>query len=298
MEIGVSLFLNEFSARPEHVFRKCEALGFDAIVVAEHPIIPVVHKTPYPSRKTGGKIPEWYAHIPDPMVLLGLAAAVTKRIRLMTGVSLVPEHNPIVLAKEVSTLDHYSKGRFILGAGSGWLADESEIMGVEFRKRWSVTRECIRAMKELWTKPEASFAGKYVNFPAVQSYPKPFQRPHPPILIGANGDANSCKRALKDVVALGDGWAPLRLSADRLARELATLKQLCTEAGRDFDKISITIFRPYEGGSPRETIEAYRQAGAHCLVVGGENIYESGKSLEPDTWEAELEELANRYVVA
>jgi probable F420-dependent oxidoreductase len=161
------------------VSKKCEALGFESMFIPEHPIIPVDYKTPYPLGD--GKIPEPYAHMPDPFVLLAFAACATERLKIGSGICLVPERDPIVLAKEVATLDYYSGGRFLFGIGAGWLADETEIMGVEFKKRWEVTQEYVMAMKALWTEAEPSFAGEYVRFPKVKSYPKPVQKPHPPI---------------------------------------------------------------------------------------------------------------------
>ena len=182
MKIGVLAFTNEETPDPATVARKCEAVGFESLFFPEHPIIPVEHRTPYPLGD--GKIPEPYAHMPDPFITLALAASATKRLRLGTGICLVPERDPIVLAKEVATIDYYSGGRFIFGIGAGWLADETEIMGVEFKKRWEVTQEYVMAMKALWTEKEPSFSGQYVRFPKVKSYPKPLQKPHPPIHLG------------------------------------------------------------------------------------------------------------------
>lgn len=295
MKIGVSLFVNERTAKPEQLFRRAEELGFDALIVPEHAIIPVKHKTPYPAG--GGEIPDWYSHMPDPFVLLGLAAAVTSRIKLMTGICLVPEHNPLVLAKQVATVDVCSGGRMWFGIGAGWLADETEIMGVEFAKRWPVTRECIRAMKELWTKPEASFEGKYIKFPAVKSFPKPAHKPHPPVLIGANGGAKGPERVLRDVVEIGDGWMPLQLKPEKLAENLVTLKKMCADAGRDFSRMDITMFRPFEREDIKRTFEEYEAAGCHRMVVGTEALYRKGVALEPATWEKEMEELARRYLI-
>ncbi len=158
MKIGVLAFTNEGTPDPAAVARKSEALGFESLFFPEHPIIPVEHRTPYPLGD--GKIPEPYAHMPDPFISLALAASATSRLRLGTGICLVPERDPIMLAKEVATLDYYSGGRFIFGIGAGWLADETEIMGVEFKKRWEVTQEYVMAMKALWTETEASFSGQ------------------------------------------------------------------------------------------------------------------------------------------
>src|SRR5216683_462693 len=183
MKIGLQAFVTDNTANPASIARKAEAVGFDSIFIPEHPIIPIHHRTPYPMGD--GTIPEFYAHMPDPFVALALAAAATTRLKLGTGICLVPERDPIVMAKEISTLDHYSGGRFLFGIGAGWLADESEIMGVEFKRRWPMTREYIAAMKELWTKPEPSFEGKFVRFPKVKFFPKPAQKPHPPVIIDA-----------------------------------------------------------------------------------------------------------------
>jgi probable F420-dependent oxidoreductase len=175
MKIGLQAFVTERTANPANIARKAESLGFDSMFVPEHPIIPVHHRTPYPMGD--GTIPEIYAHMPDPFISLALAAGATSRLKVATGICLVPERDPIVMAKEISTLDHFSGGRFMFGIGAGWLADESEIMGVEFKRRWPMTREYIAAMKELWTKPEPSFEGKFVSFPKVKFFPSPHRSP-------------------------------------------------------------------------------------------------------------------------
>ena len=294
MKIGVVLFVTDVALSPAALARKCESLGFESIFMPEHTVIPVDRKTPY-VWGTGGEhgedeMPDYYWHLPDPFIALALAASVTTRIKLGTGICLVPEHEPIALAKEIATLDRYSDGRFLFGIGAGWLVEESEVMGVEFRRRWPMTREYIRAMKELWTKPEATFEGRFVRFPAVRCYPKPAQRPHPPVLIGAGGMGPSCERALKDTVAIGDGWAPSWIGPNRLARETARLKGLCAEAGRDLDQIEISVFlRPQPGADPRRTIERYREAGAHRLVF---NL----PPLDSSRADSVLEDLARQYL--
>jgi probable F420-dependent oxidoreductase len=225
----------------------------------------------------------------DPFVGLALAAAATTKIGLGTGICLVPERDPIILAKEVATLDYYSGGRFIFGIGAGWLRDESEIMGVNFPRRWPMTREYIRAMKELWTRPEASFEGEFIKFPPVKCYPKPARKPHPPIHIGAGGIGPSMDRALRDTVAIGDGWAPLGLAPEALAAELAKLKTMCSEAGRDFGKLEITMYAPQIKGEPKRVRDEYAKAGAHRLIF----ILDSPA---PNTYEKQLEELARGWV--
>jgi probable F420-dependent oxidoreductase len=182
MKIGLLKVFHESTARPGPFAQAVEQLGFESLWVPEHPILPVDPKTPFPA---GGPIPDVYSHMSDQFVCLAMAAAVTSKIKLATGITLVPEHNPIVAAKQIATLDHFSGGRVIYGIGAGWLREESDIMGVDFPRRWSPTEDFVAAMRELWTKPEASFAGKYVSFPAVRSYPKPAQPDGPPVLIGS-----------------------------------------------------------------------------------------------------------------
>ena len=287
MKIGLQAFVTDNTANPADVARKAEALGFDSIFIPEHPIIPIHHRTPYPMGD--GTIPEFYAHMPDPFVSLALAAGATTRMKLATGICLVPERDPIVMAKEISTLDHFSGGRFLFGIGAGWLADESEIMGVEFKRRWPMTREYIAAMKELWTKPEPSFEGEFVRFPKVKFFPKPAQKPHPPIIIGAGGMGLNCERALKDTVAIGDGWMPLGLTPAQLSTELGNLRTMCAQAKRDFSKIEITFLMLETLPDVARVIKEYQEAGAHRVLVGA-------PTLAPDKYERELEDLARTCI--
>ncbi|HLW71235.1 MAG TPA: LLM class F420-dependent oxidoreductase [Candidatus Binataceae bacterium] len=288
MKIGVEAFITESSIDPAAFAKLAEGLGFESFFLPEHPIIPVVTKSRYPA-SPDGKMPEGLAHFIDPFIGLALAAAATTRIGLGTGICLVPEHDPINLAKTIATLDHYSGGRFFFGIGAGWLAEESAIMGVDFKRRWPMTREYIRAMKELWTQPEASFAGEFVNFPAVKCYPKPARKPHPPIFIGAGGMGPAMERGLRDTVALGDGWAPLSLPPDELARQLSKLKQMCADAGRDFAKLEITMHVPRLDDEPRRTIDRYQEAGAHRLIF----ILDSPT---PNQYERQLADLAKVWI--
>jgi probable F420-dependent oxidoreductase len=289
MKIGILGFVASYTIDPASFAKKCEALGFESFYLPEHPILPVHHKTPYPL-SPDGKIPEPYAQMIDPFVGLALAAAATSKIRLGTGICLVPERDPLVLAKQVATLDYYSGGRFIFGIGAGWLRDESEIMGVDFRRRWAITREYINAIKALWTQDPASFEGEFVKFPPVRSNPKPAQKPHPPVHIGAGGVGPTIERALKDTVAIGDGWAPLGMTPQALANELGKLKQMCSAAGRDFSRIEITMYAPVVDGDPKKVLADYREAGAHRLIFIAQDP-------RPETYERELQELAHKFVV-
>ncbi len=271
MKIGLRTFIRADTMAADQVAVKCESLGFESIWVCDHPILPVYHRMA-PTRVdarvgiSSHQMPEYYRGVPDPFVLLTQAGAVTRRIKLGTGICLVPEREPIGLAKTVATVDVCSGGRMLFGIGAGGIPQESDAMGVEFRRRWPITREYIRAMKELWTAHESSFHGEFIRFPPVYCYPKPVQKPHPPIIIGAGGIGSSSLRALKDTAALGDGWGPVSIGSEELRRDLAALKSLCQEAGRNFEQIEITIFSPVEQTDPRRTIAEYAEAGAHRLV--------------------------------
>ena len=264
---------------------------FESIWLPEHPVMPVATRPPQTSVTDrvfeNQQVPDWYTRIPDPFVTLMAVAGATTRLKLGTGVCLVPEHEPITLAKTVATLDLFSGGRFLFGIGAGGIREESEAMGVDFRRRWVMTREYIAAMKELWTKTDSQFDGEFVKFPLLKSSPKPLQKPYPPIHVGAGGIGPRYTRALKDTVAIGDGWAPVAVPAHQLTKDLIALKELCAQAGRDFSRLEITIFMPIEQGGPRDTIRAYEDAGAHRLVF---------TLFAPQLTEPVLEDLANRYL--
>jgi probable F420-dependent oxidoreductase len=265
MKLGLCLGFTDRSETPDVVARKCEELGFESMFTGEHPIIPVVAGAII---ALGNSVmPEYYERIPDPFISLTVAACATRRIRLGTAVCLAAERHPIILAKEVATLDYYSRGRLMLGVGGGWLREETEIMGHEFRRRWIVVREYVRAMKELWTKDEASFEGEFVNFPPVKCWPKPAQKPNPPVYI-CTGAGPNFDRRLKDTAAVADGWMPTGLSPDQLAVEVMKLKQLCAEAGRDFSSIEITILgqAAADQAQARKQTEQYEAAGATRML--------------------------------
>jgi probable F420-dependent oxidoreductase len=258
MDIGVSTFLTDYSVDIAVVAKRAEELGFDSLWVPEHAIIPVETSSPWPG-SADGKIPKVYADVVDPFVALARASAVTTTLKLATGICLVPERNPILLAKEIATLDMYSRGRFIFGIGAGWLKEETEILGGDFAHRWSQTREAVLAMKELWTKVESEYHGKYYDFPKVYSFPRPVQRPHPPVMLGG-----MAKNVFKRVVEYGDGWMPNRATPEQVAQGRATIDELADAAGRDPSSISITVY-----GQPadRDLIKRFQDAGADRVVV-------------------------------
>ncbi len=258
MNVGISVPLPAYLVDVGAMARTAESLGFESFWCAEHPFIPVHTTSRFPGT-ADGVIPEAYSHFIDPFVALARASGTTSRIKLATGIVLVPERHPLLLAKEVSTLDLFSGGRFLFGIGAGWLREETQLMGGDFDHRWGQARESILAMKELWTKPEAEFHGKFYDFPPVRSNPKPAQKPHPPVLLG--GDA---PRVLERVVAWGDGWLPNRVTPAELREKRAALDRLAKEAGRDPAAISVSVH-----GQPadRDLITRFHDAGATRVIV-------------------------------
>jgi len=258
MNVGISVPLPAYHVDVGFMARKAEELGFESFWCAEHPFIPVSSASRFPG-SADGVIPESYSHFVDPFVALARASGTTKAIKLGTGIVLVPERNPLLLAKEISTLDLFSGGRFLFGIGAGWLREETQIMGGDFDHRWTQTRESILAMKELWTKPAAEFHGKYYDFPPVKSFPKPLQKPHPPVLLGGGA-----KHVLQRIVAWGDGWLPNRITPDELRTSRVALDRMAKDAGRDPSKLTISVH-----GQPadRDLIRRLLDAGATRVIV-------------------------------
>ena len=235
MKIGVSMTISSRSIPVTVLAQKAEALGFESLWLPEHPVIPVRTTSRYQG-SADGSIPAFMSDLADPFIGLAQVAAVTQRLKLGTGICLVPERNPLLLAKEIATLDRLSNGRVLFGIGAGWLQEETEIMGGNFAQRWSQTREAILAMKELWSKEEAEYHGTFYDFPPVRSFPKPVQQPHPPVLLGG-----SARNVFKRTVAWGDGWLPIGTSPEDIKKGRATLDELAVAAGRDPSSIDVTV---------------------------------------------------------
>ena len=258
MNVGITVPIPSYHVDVAFIAQKAEELGFESLWCAEHPIMPVRSTSPFPG-SSDGVIPESYAHFVDPFIALARASGATTSIKLGTGITLVPERNPLLLAKEVATLDLFSGGRFILGIGAGWHREETEIMGGDFDHRWTQTREAVLAMKELWTREEAQFHGRYYDFPPVRSYPKPAQKPHPPVILGGLS-----RNVLKRIVAWGDGWLPNWVTPQEIKEKRAILDTLAAEAGRDPASLSISVY-----GHPgdRDLVKAFLDAGANRVVI-------------------------------
>lgn len=257
MHIGVYYFPTDYGIQPEELARALEERGFESLFLCEHTHIPVSRRTPYPG---GGELPRCYSHTHDPFVALSFAAAATRNLRIGTGVCLITEHDPIVTAKTVASLDQLSEGRFIFGIGAGWNAEEMENHGTKYGTRYKVMRERVLAMKALWTEDEASFHGEFVRFDPVWSYPKPLQKPHPPILLGGETD-----HTLKRIVEFGDGWLPRAYGGFDPAEAVGRLHRMATSAGRDPSALSISVF-----GAPADpaTLAAYEKAGIQRALLG------------------------------
>lgn len=256
MRFGLSMFPTDYSISIVDLARAAEDHGFESLFVPEHTHIPADRRTPWPG---GPELPREYSHALDPFVALGAAAVVTTRLRLGTGVCLVIERDPITLAKEVATLDHLSRGRFIFGVGGGWNLEEMANHGTDPARRWSVLRERVLAMKEIWTRDEAEFHGASVDFDRLWQWPKPIQQPHPPILVGGNGP-----HTLRRVIEYGDEWGPIIGRGPDIEGRMIELARLAAEAGRPSLPVSIFCLRPAD----ENIVERYHAAGASRFVFG------------------------------
>jgi probable F420-dependent oxidoreductase len=261
MSVGIFVFQTGESVDSAILAKHAEELGFESFWVPEHAIIPVHTTSPY-AGSPDGVIPKEYGRIVDPFVALARASAVTQTIKLGTGICLVPEHHPLHLAKVIASLDHSSGGRFIFGIGAGWLKEETEIMGGDFPHRWTQTREAILAMKALWTQDEAEYHGTYYDFPPVRSFPKPAQKPHPPVYLGGKA-----RNAFSRIVAWGDGWMPNRTSAEEIRHGRHTLNELAEQAGRDPHSIAILAFGHAGHFKSREQVQELQEAGANRVTL-------------------------------
>ena len=181
MDIGVFIFDTDYSINISELARELEERGYESLFVPEHTHIPTSRRSPFPG---GGELPKQYSHTLDPFISLGFAAASTKNLKIGTGICLLPQRDPIVTAKSIASLDLMSKGRFVLGLGGGWNVDEMENHGVTYKTRFAMMKEHVLAMKSLWVDEQAEFHGEYINFDKSWAYPKPVQKPYPPILMG------------------------------------------------------------------------------------------------------------------
>ncbi len=257
MKFGIVSYNTEYGIRPDVAAREAEARGFESIWLPEHTHIPVSRESPFP---LGGELPEEYKHFMDPFVSLTAAAMATERLKVATGVCLLMQHDPIVVAKAVATLDYLSGGRVMFGIGGGWNREEMANHGTRFGDRWKILRERTAAIKAIWTAEQASYHGEFVDFDPIWCYPKPVQTPHPPIYFGAVS-----KAGLRRVVDYCDGWLLVDPQDDTLERATGELAELCAERGRDPATISITTFATSAVDSA--LVERYAAAGVDRTIV-------------------------------
>lgn len=255
MKIGVYMFPTAYSMRVDEVAIEAEQRGFESFWVTEHTHIPVSRNTPWPG---GNDLPKEYWHTFDPFVGLAYAAAKTETIKLATGICLLIERDTLITAKAVASLDELSQGRVIFGVGGGWNREEMENHGTIYNSRFRRLEEQIRALKRLWTEDEPEFHGEFVNFDKVWSYPKPAQKPHPPVILGG-----MTRHTRRRVVEVGDGWLPIETSVEAVLKGVEDLWKRAEEAQRDRGTISVSIF----SASPdADTLARYEAAGVERVI--------------------------------
>jgi len=257
MQIGAAMFFTDYSMSSVALAQALEARGFESVWAPEHSHIPLTRKTPFAA---GGELPKQYYDVMDPFVTLSAAAAATKTIKLGTGVCLVIQRDTIQTAKLVASIDQVSGGRFLFGIGGGWNQDEMEDHGTVYATRFKLMREQVEAMKAIWTQNKPEYHGELVDFPAMMTWPKPVQKPHPPVIVGG-----AFPHAARRAVRYGNGWIPIAGRGGNLEDWLPGYKQMLTEAGRSLAEVPITMF-----GVPQDedTLKRYRDMGvARCVVA-------------------------------
>ena len=257
MDFGVAIFFTDYSMGPAELGRALEERGLGSLWAPEHSHIPLSRRSPFPQ---GGDLPKKYYDVMDPFVTLAAAAAVTTRLQVATGICLVVQRDPIQTAKQVASLDQVSGGRFLFGIGAGWNAEEMADHGTEFKSRFAVMRERVEAMKAIWTKSKPEYHGTHVEFPPMMTWPKPVQKPHPPVIVGG-----SFPYGARRAIAYGDGWVPhvRRPEYGEVLGFLPEFRKMAMEAGRDPAALPITVW-----GTPDDAtnVKRYQDEGAARFV--------------------------------
>ena len=275
MQFGASMFFTDYAMSAPALAVALEQRGFDIVWAPEHSHIPLSRKTPF---IMGGDLPKRYYDVMDPFVTLTAAAMATRSLKLGTGVCLIAQRDPIQTAKLVASIDQVSGGRFVFGIGNGWNQDEMENHGTDFRTRHKRARENVEAMKAIWTQAKAEYHGEFVNFDPMMTWPKPVQKPHPPIIVGG-AFPYSARRAIR----YGDGWMPqvTTYAKEPLAELIPRFRQMAAEAGRDPASLSISIGGQ---GPDLDLVRRYRDMGVDrvsCSLMS-----EKAEAILPvlDTW--------------
>jgi probable F420-dependent oxidoreductase len=258
MDFGVAMFFTDYSMAAGEFSRAAEERGFESLWAPEHSHIPASRATPFPQ---GGDLPKKYYDALDPFVSLTAAAAATRTLRVATGVCLVAQRDPIQTAKLVASLDQLSHGRFLFGVGGGWNAEEMADHGTEFKTRFKLMRERIEAMKQIWTESPAEYHGQFVEFGPMIAWPKPVQKPHPPVLIGG-AFPYAARRALR----FGEGWVPhaSRPQYPDVTEFLPQFRRMASEAGRKLETVPVTVFGVNDDP---DHLRRYRDRGVARVVV-------------------------------
>ena len=258
MKFGVTMFPTDYSIAPQELALEAETRGFESLWFPEHSHIPTSRKSPWPG---GPDLPKWYFDTYDQFLALTAAAAVTKTIKLGTGVCLVVQRDPIYTAKEVATLDRISNGRFLFGVGGGWNAEEMADHGTtDFKGRFKLMRQRIEAMKEIWTKSKPKFDSELVKFDEMMQWPKPVQKPHPPIIVGG-GFPHGARRA----IAYGNGWMPIGGRGGDTLSMIPPFLEMLKEKGRKPEEVPVLLFGV---GMDVEALKRARDAGVDRVVFG------------------------------
>ena len=257
MDFGAAIFFTDYSIGPAELGRALEERGFGSLWAPEHSHIPLSRSSPFPA---GGDVPKKYYDVMDPFVTLAAAAAATTRLQVATGICLVVQRDAIQTAKAVATLDQISNGRFLFGIGAGWNAEEMADHGTEFKHRFAIMRERVEAMRAIWTQSKPAYDGQFVKFPPMMTWPKPVQKPHPPVLVGG-----AFPYGLRRALQYGDGWVPhgARPAYGELINVLPDAFKVMREAGRDPATLPITVFGVAED---LDLVKRYRDAGVARLL--------------------------------
>ena len=285
MHFGASMFFTDYSMTPQALAKALEERGFESVWAPEHSHIPLSRKSPF---IMGGELPKRYYDVMDPFVTLTAAAMATTNLKVGTGICLVNQRDPIQTAKSVASIDLMSEGRFLFGIGNGWNQDEMENHGTNFKTRHKLVRERVEAMKEIWTQSKPEYHGEFVNFDPMMTWPKPVQKPHPPILIGG-AFPYSARRAIR----YGDGWMPQLTEKMQtpFAEQIPAFRQMAEEAGRDPETLSISVW----GRQPNmEEIEGYEALGVERVCTSLESAKEDEILPVLDRWVPLIERLKTR----
>ncbi|MBV8870051.1 MAG: LLM class F420-dependent oxidoreductase [Acetobacteraceae bacterium] len=282
LKFGASMFFTDYSVTPAELGRALEERGFESVWAPEHSHIPLSRKTPFPG---GGDLPKKYYDAMDPFVTLTAAAAATRTLKVGTGVCLVAQRDPIQTAKLVASIDQVSGGRFLFGIGNGWNQDEMEDHGTVFEARHKLARERVEAMKEIWTKPKAEYHGEMVSFGPMIAWPKPVQKPHPPVIVGG-AFPYSARRAIR----YGDGWIPqaARKGYSEIAELIPQFREMAKAAGRDPDSIEITVWFPRREA---DLMKRYQELGVSRIVFNLESDKADAVLPVMDEWAALMREV-------